>query len=131
MNSVYFTSKEAGEGYMVVKFGDTRSESDNTSNYRADVDSISVHGNNNDSSLGKHFQEAVLDSLVERGMAAQIGNTESYLVKTSTYNTLQSNWDKNTSGNYLSKDEINSIANQQINSGYGRAVHGNAKGEPF
>lgn len=83
----------------MVKFGDTRDTSSNTSNYRGDSDSIGILGNNGDRSLGKRFEQDVLQGLEERGMATRIGSSESYLVKDSTYNTLNNNWQSNTQGN--------------------------------
>ncbi|KAL0480298.1 Acot12 [Acrasis kona] len=64
-------------------------------------------------------------------MARQIGSSESYIVTNSTARSIQKNWDQHTQGNYISNSNIDCIANMQIKSGYGRKVHGNAKGEKF
>jgi len=133
MNAVYFVSKQAtSDGNMVVKFGDSRSDSTNDTNYRRLAGAVNVHGNSDEVCVGKYFQIEVLDRLVDQGMALQIGGSESYIVTISTYKTLQKNWDFNTAGGKpILKEDIDAIANQQVNFLPDREVHGNCTGNKF
>ena len=116
----YFCWKpaEKKEGYMVVKFGDTRKDTKNKTNYRGKDENIikmCPHGNSNPSSYGNALQKSVLDVLVTKSIAVKIGATESYVVFKSTFQILHRNCSFDSEKGYIKKDEIKQLLNQKIN----------------
>lgn len=113
-DAVYFVYEDMGWGNMKVKYGDTRSESKNEGNYRGKANAIKVHGNSTKRSVGKYLQTEVLDRLVGMEMAKQIGRTEEYIVEDKICRKLVKNWEEHTKRNYLSNEEIERIAKQEV-----------------
>jgi hypothetical protein len=133
MDAFYFArdNNAAGNGYSVIKFGDTRSNSANESNYRGQVDTYQVHGNSSRSSAGKTIESNLMSDLVDRGYAQRIGNTESYIVKESMADRIQAHVYQKVDPGVVTHTQIDSLANTRIRDNDDYRVHGNAKGKPF
>lgn len=132
MDQFYFEKKSLNNGNSVVKFGDSRSSSDNTSNYRGEATKHHVHGNANDGhSMGKQLEQHYLQPLVEKGMAKQIGQSESYIVKDSTAASLQAKVSPLQSDSYVTAAQRGQLLNGRVNYKDDRKVHGNVKGDKF
>lgn len=128
----YFVQKDGNGDYVNVKYGDTRKESSNDTNYRSDAEKIPLHGNSGGAGVGKQLERSVLRRLADKGMAMRIGQSETYVVKKPTAEALQKNWDANAGDhNYLSRERLDNIANVKVYNKPGRRVHGNAKGDKF
>uniref|UniRef100_A0A7S4IRX7 Uncharacterized protein n=1 Tax=Vannella robusta TaxID=1487602 RepID=A0A7S4IRX7_9EUKA len=125
----YFANSDLGNGYSAVKIGDSRSTSTNASNYRGNITKSTLHGNSHMTSPGKMLENSVFGSLVERGMAKQVGNSETYIVKNSTANSISRI--VQPSGGVVTHGKLQQMMNSRINYSDNRRVHGNTKADPF
>eukprot|EP01080_Neovahlkampfia_damariscottae_P012978 gene12978-7635_t len=113
-NGFYFCWKDAEykKKYKVVKFGDTRKESQNAKNYRGRGVNIIL--------MYHHGNQQVL---VENNAAVRIGGTESYVVSESLFKTLRKNCLSVISEkNFISKHNIQELLNKKVYTGEKRFI---------
>lgn len=125
----YFAAESLGNGYSRVKFGDSRSISINSSNYRGGMEKGTLHGNSNRNSPGKFLEENLLHRLVDFGMAKRIGQSETYIVANSTAASLRRIAYPN--GGIVTHDQLYAMANAKIYFKENRRVHGNRVANKF
>lgn len=110
---VCFQKLYKGKNCMVVKYGDSRGDTNTKLRYpRCYVKEIRLHRNSSRRSLGKEIQHKKLDKMVKNGSAIQIDTTEKYIVTTETCKSLLNNWEINTQKGFISEKEINNVISQ-------------------